>query len=347
VFDTRRLSEDAVCFDGAVYDGRYVYFVPLLKGVVVRYDTKGDFGDPESWSQYDGKRLGMGMNVGAIYDGRYVYFATYANGCILRYDTEGEFESDGSWKARDVNGTSGLDTSGFDGAFFDGRFLYFIPWKSHGAEWTVGYHCNYLRYDTGGDFEDPGSWTARDAAHADGLLSVGYNGGAFDGRYLYAAPLHDGQGDHFHGKILRYDTVGENASFSLRYSDCGHNGGLCAAVPGPSFLVNTVKGPVGVAAHQALQPGWHHLCGVYDGRSIKLFVDGKLVAERSGSGRIQACRTGVSIGRIPKGAARFRGRVAEVRILDVALGDDRIKTEYANLSDPSGFIRARAGERSA
>ena len=52
-------------------------------------------------------------------------------------------------------------------------------------------------------------------------------------------PLYDGDGDQFHGKILRYDTLGTNGAFSLRYCDYGHNGGLCAAVPGPSFLVNT------------------------------------------------------------------------------------------------------------
>ena len=42
VFDTKGLSEGAVCFDGGAFDGRYIYFVPLTNGVVVQCDTKGD-----------------------------------------------------------------------------------------------------------------------------------------------------------------------------------------------------------------------------------------------------------------------------------------------------------------
>ena len=36
---------------------------------------------------------------------------------------------------------------------------------------------------------------------------------------------------------------------------------------------------VGTAAHRTLAPGWHHLVGVYNGRTIKLFIDGMLVAK--------------------------------------------------------------------
>jgi len=142
--------------------------------------------------------------------------------------------------------------------------------------------------------------------------------------------------------MLRYDTLGENGSFSLRYCDYGHNGGLCAAVPGPSFLVNTTRGVLGIAAHRVLTPGWHHLAGVYNGSSIKLFVDGALVGERAGSGTIPANEVGISVGRLGEGAARFLGAVHEVRVSDIARGDDWIKTAYRNLVDPAGF--ARMGE---
>ena len=133
--------------------------------------------------------------------------------------------------------------------------------------------------------------------------------------------------------------MGENGSFSLRYCDYGHNGGLCAAVPGPSFIVNTEKGPLSIAAHEALVPGWHHLAGVYNGDTIKLFVDGVLVAERSGSGLIQTNNVSVLIGRLHENAASFKGVIDEVRISDTARNDDWIKTEYLNLANPAGFIR--------
>src|SRR5438128_874404 len=45
-------------FLGAVFDGRYVYFVPEFEtdnshGRVLRYDTHGGFKDPMSWTGYD------------------------------------------------------------------------------------------------------------------------------------------------------------------------------------------------------------------------------------------------------------------------------------------------------
>ena len=338
-FDAKVLSEETACYDGAVFDGRHIYFIPLATGVALRYDTAGDFGDRASWEHFDGKPLGMKACVGGVFDGRYVYYVAYSHGLMIRYDTEGGFTDASSWKTYDASTTSGIASDGFDGGCFDGRFIYFIPWTRYDTEGTLLYHCNFLRYDTRRPFDNPHAWQAADGGHADGLVTVGYNGGAFDGRFIYCAPLHDGVGSRFHGRILRYDTLGTQGSFSLRYDDCGHNGGLCAAVPGPSFLVNTTGGVVGVAAHRSLQPGWHHLAGVYNGRTVKLFVDGVLIAERSASGAIQRCNADVAIGHIGGGAARFRGRIEHVTISDVARNDDWIKTQYQNLSNPTGFVR--------
>jgi hypothetical protein len=341
VFDTQALGPDAQCFDGGAFDGRYIYFVPLTTGVVVQYDTRSDFADVTSWRSYDAKPLGMQMNVGAVFDGRYLYFCSYGNSHMVRYDTHTDFSDDGAWQTFDAAVTSGLDGGGFDGGFFDGRFVYFVPWTRSVAvdqDQSV-YHCNFLRYDTRGSFDDPQHWDAYDASTTDGLKSVGYNAGAFDGRYFYGAPLYDGEGDKFHGKVLRCDTTADQASFSLRYGDYGHNGGLCAAVPGPSFLVNTEKGVVGIAAHQALNPGWHYLAGVYNGRTLKLFVDGRLVGERAGSGKVQHSAAAVSIGGLANGTARFQGDIEGARVARRARSDDWLKTAYRNLADPSGFVR--------
>ena len=233
--------------------------------------------------------------------------------------------------------------------FFDGCYVYFVPWTRTvpAGEHKSTYHANFLRYDTRGAFDDPQSWTAHDASTTDGLKTVGYNAGAFDGRYFYGAPLYDGEGDAYHGRVLRYDTTGCNASFSLRYGDYGHNGGLCAAVPGPSFLVNTTKGPRSIAAHQALTPGWHHVAGVYNGRTLKLWVDGRLVAERSGAGSLQDNQAPVTIGGLANGSAQFHGQVGEVRVATVARSDDWLKTAYQNLVDPQGFIRLGKEEQVA
>ena len=43
---------------GAVFDGRYLYFVPYMHGVVVRCDTHGDFTADSSWESYDANDTG-------------------------------------------------------------------------------------------------------------------------------------------------------------------------------------------------------------------------------------------------------------------------------------------------
>lgn len=341
VFDTEALSEGTVCYDGAAFDGRHVYFVPLGTKVVLRYDTTADFSSPDSWQSHDATGTGMGANVGAVFDGRYLYFCAYANSNMVRYDTRGAFDDEASWVGYDAADTDGLDTGGFDGGFYDGVYVYYVPYQRQVAagEDKSMYHSNYLRYDTRLPFADAASWCACDASGADGLVSVGYNAGAYDGRFFYAAPVFDPDRDKMHGRVLRYDTIGTNGSFALRYCDYGHNGGLCAAVPGPSFTVNTVRGVLSIAAHRALLPGWHHLAGVYDGRTIKLFVDGALVAERSGSGALQVNDIPLTIGHIAGGCAAFDGDIHEVRLSGAARSYAWIRTEYHNLADSKGFVR--------
>ena len=317
-FNSKILSDRTCNFDGGTYDGRYIYFAPLSNGVVLRYDTRGEFADPQYWHHYNIGRFHQdGWYVGAFCDGRYIYFVAYAHGTIVRCDTLGAFDDHASWATYDASGTAGLDTGGFDGAIGDGRYVYFIPWTNSQGR----HHANWLRYDTLGAFADPQSWTACDASRTDRIKTIGYNGGAFDGRFLYAAPVCDDEA--FHGRILRYDTLDEGA-FALKYGDCGHNGGLSAAVPGPSFIVNAEQGPRSVSAPRTLAPGWHHIAGTYDGHQIRLYVDGKLAAARKGTGHIQRCAIPLSVGQFADGTAAFCGTIAEILIADTAYGPDEI-----------------------
>ena len=335
------LGDEAACFDGGAFDGRFVYFVPLYTKHVVRYDTRGEFHDRSSWQVFDGGKVGMGMNVGAVFDGKYLYFCAYTHGNIVRFDTRGDFLDPAFWSSYNAEQTGGVATSGFDGGFFDGRFVYFQPFKYIGpigpGKREVKFHSHYLRYDPSKPFDDEAAWQAYDASRTDELHSVGYNGGAFDGRYFYAAPWQQGrdpqQEGQFitHGIVLRCDTLGENGSFSLRYCDYGHNGGLNAAVPGPSFVVNTENGALYVASHKALKPGKHHIAGVYDGKTVKLYVDGELAASQSGSGRIVASSEPVAIGHIHKGLGAFEGKIARAQIFDVAKTKAELDQAYTSV----------------
>ena len=348
-FDVSEISDQAKgCYDGAAFDGRYMYFVPLESGITLRFDTTKDFHNPECWETFDGAPVGMNgvQFVGATFDGRYLYFDAYSHSNMVRYDTHGTFTDVRSWKNFEAKNTLGLKISGFDGGFFDGRYIWYVPYQYKGE-----IHTNWLRYDTEKPFDSQGSWDAFDAFPTDGLQNGGYNAGAFDGRYFYTAPFRlpgstYKEGVLNSGNVMQVDTLyGGTGSFSLRYCDYGHNGGLNAALPGPSFIVNTVNGPVSIFANEALVPGWHYITGVYNGDTIKLFIDGVLVNERSGSGVIQNNKVDIQIGRIQKGSARFTGLIEEARILNIARDDNWIKTEYRNLSNPANFIRVGKEEK--
>jgi hypothetical protein len=316
----------AGCYDGAAFDGRFIYLVPLYSGIAARYDTHGKFDDLARWQRFDMTSLGAGSFVGAVFDGRHLYYCPYACDSIVRFDTLGDFLEPSSWQCYRSDRTKGLRTIGFDGGFFDSRFVYLVPFVFGSKSEGYTFHCNFLRYDPRRDFHDPKSWEAHDASKVCGLDTVGYNAGAFDGRYFYCAPWRHGAWDGknwrtkpgvpgVHGTILRYDTVGQNGSFSLRYCDYGHNGGLTAAVPGPSFLVNTTGGVRSVVAHKVLSAGRHRLTGIYDGKRIQLWVDGRLEVERASSGRIVNSEVPITVGRIQDGLAEFQGFIERVAVL--------------------------------
>jgi hypothetical protein len=97
-YDTTRVSTldggAAVPFEGAVFDGRFVYFVPTVNtGVapIVRYDTQSTFTADCAWTTFDpsGLPLPDGGVVqsfgGAVFDGQYVYFlpSTGAKGAVF------------------------------------------------------------------------------------------------------------------------------------------------------------------------------------------------------------------------------------------------------------------------
>ena len=335
VYDAAGTSGLPTCYlDGAVFDGTYVYLVPLYHRAVLRHDTRKAFADKDSWRAFDAGPLGMDMCVGAVYDGRHVYFVPYSNGVVVRYDTAATFTNAQSWSAADATGLEGLGVRGWDGGAFDGRYVYFIPFLTDNGETEGpdGFHGVLLRYDTTGSFADQGSWSWCDAGRTGGLDARGYNGGAFDGRYLYCAPWQagDGEGANIkgHGRVLRYDTLGTNGSFSLQYAGCGHNGGLGAALPGPTFLVNTRRGAVSVSANRMPPAGRHCLVGTYDGRTVRLFIDGELSGSRTADGAVQDCDAALAVGCLTGGCARFRGVVLDANVSDGAQSADWIAAAY-------------------
>ena len=224
--------------------------------------------------------------------------------------------------------------------------MYFIPFYNGGAD-ESGFHCELLRYDTSKGFADEEAWSAADGSLLAPPNPGGFNGGAFDGRFLYFAPWRKdgepgdptGDGTIFpHGQVLRYDTAGEGARFLLKYMDCGHNGGLGASVPGPVFTVNTGTGPVSVRANGNPGPGWHHVAGVYDGGEARLYIDGRLAATAKGKGDLAASGAGVQVGELD-GCSRLDGEVAHLRVEERVRSGAWIRAAAANMRAPDGFAR--------
>ncbi len=203
-------------YNGAVFDGRFVYFVPSSDGVahgeVLRYDTQSAFDTTNSWAAYDPGDHGVGTDpdgyAGGVFDGRYLYFVPNNNGAIyhsevLRFDTQSAFDAVGSWTTFDPTANGVPSGRGYYGGVFDGRYVYFIPLVNNGPS----YHGLFVRYDTQGDFGTAGSWAAYDPGAAGvGSDPDGYLGGIFDGRYIYFSPYYNGSA--FSGEVLRFDVRG-------------------------------------------------------------------------------------------------------------------------------------------
>ncbi|MFH1110727.1 MAG: hypothetical protein V1790_16250 [Planctomycetota bacterium] len=199
----------AGAYNGAAYDGKYVYFVPslLANPKVLRYDTGGNFNTAGSWEQC--VPPGATQYCGAVFDARYVYFIPVKNGAVLRFDTQysGSFcDNPGGWSVFNVTGAPLNALGGYLYGVIQADYIYFAPNWSNGS-----YHGEVLRYRIAGGFRDPSSWDKYDYGNSTDCAADpncsdpdGFFGAISDGRYVYFAPmLHDSS--NFSGEVLRYD----------------------------------------------------------------------------------------------------------------------------------------------
>lgn len=266
------LGASAKGFNGAVFDGNYVYFVPdaLASGGhndVLRYDVTKPFNSASSWQLFNPKSPASSKKgyAGAVYDGKYIYFvpkgsnkggsatadllaqeagkpagSAAMHGDVLRYDTRAPFASANSWTTFDPSANGiGSNARGYNGAAFDGTYIYFAPYIN-----SSGPHGEVLRYNTKQAFASASSWTTFNVStggvNAD---AKGYIGAAFDGQFVYFSPYYDGKA--YHGRVLRYDT---KASYTDKQSwtvyDIGTAQPAAGGAGGKKYQVFTSANPI-------------------------------------------------------------------------------------------------------
>jgi len=207
-FDTAAFGGTGGGYEGAAFDGRYIYLIPGGGQAVARYDTRASFGAAASWSTFQVTTVdanAWGFRGGA-FDGRYIYLVPYVinattlGGVAARYDTHADFATASSWSTFDIT-TVDAAATGFIGCTFDGRYLELAPYGQDGSPSGVT-----ARYDTWGDFTAAGSWVTFNTASL-GNPDQGYVGATFDGRYAYYSPYGYGAGEPG-THVTRFDTWG-------------------------------------------------------------------------------------------------------------------------------------------
>ncbi len=184
VFTTSDVDANATTYDGATFDGKFLYLAPY-RGTpcrLLRYDTTRPFALRTSWQTFDPSALACGLR-GATFDGRYVYYAgSYDggnSGKILRYDTNDNFASASAYKVFDLAANVDPALDSFAGMVFDGRNVYAVPQGTAGSLVAI--------YDRTLPFDQAASWKTFDTLAISGSAKQ-FTGGVFDGRFTYLLP---------------------------------------------------------------------------------------------------------------------------------------------------------------
>jgi hypothetical protein len=180
-------------FGSGTFDGHAVYLAPYFNGFehvsrVARYAIDGgtvaeggteggtatlDAGDA---GEHDGGDAG-GTEAGAAEAG------------------PPQFGAAAQWSWFDMS-VPNNNAAGYYGAVFDGQYVYLVPYTNNVASNSI-----VARYDTTATFTTGSAWSFFDTSTVN-IGSLGFIGGAFDGRYVYLVP-------HSKTIVTRFDTTGD------------------------------------------------------------------------------------------------------------------------------------------
>jgi PGF-pre-PGF domain-containing protein len=180
-------------FNGAVFDGRYVYFSPYYNGATysgstVRYDTTQPFSSVSSYEYFNITRINRTLkSFGQPATlGNYVYYSPWYDGVAfhgnsVRYDRTKSFTDPASWEYFNITRVN-RTLAGFWGALAAGDYIYYIPSSNN-----VHSSGESVRYHTLMSYTDPASWEYFNLTTLNGGLG-GFYGGVTYGNYVYYIP---------------------------------------------------------------------------------------------------------------------------------------------------------------
>ena len=86
---------------------------------------------------------------------------------------------------------------------------------------------------------------------------------------------------------------------------------------------------------------WYHVGAVYGGGSLKLYLNGEMVASTTASGAIAADATALTIGKDPSASTKyFKGKIDELRAFNVALTDQQFqRMVYQEIQNTTSQVR--------
>ncbi len=340
VYDTTAVNANSKGFQGAVFDGRYVYFIPNIKaagtynGQVTRYDTTLPFTNAASYLSFDLTTVNANAKgfSGGVFDGRYVYYSPQLtavgvySGLVARYDTTLPFTSATSYAVYDTTAVN-VNSKGFSGNIFDGRYVYYVPRLGAVISGQI------TRYDTTLPFNQAASYAVYDTT-AVNVNSKGFIGSVFDGRYVYLVPFSTAAGV-YSGQVTRYDTTSTNISYSM-YHGLGQNS-FGDTPKSPGLRINTSTGHYSVWTNRNEVSGIHFISAVYNqsATTLSIYVDAQLVNTVTASGNITTDTNNLTIGSILN--SFLPGEIYEVSIISQALDQGQLQNLMEGRFIPTQF----------
>lgn len=169
----------------------------LLHGILLRYDSRMEFDNPDAWSWFDLKQVdtnAVGFQSIAA-KGNALFLVPYYPGkdVLVRYDLTMPLNSIGSYqkvKLTDLH----PEARGYTGAIIAGEFLILVPWRNINLANQADPNQSAsvaAAYDTRKSLNDPTAWSFIDLKDIDSRAK-GYQFGWYDRNgFVHFVPSHD------------------------------------------------------------------------------------------------------------------------------------------------------------